>query len=531
MAKEEKPLEYQRRIRDTKGVAQRLDLDYLKRPSLLLLFRKKATWILVGVAALASVPLVLGLGGSRRTLSTGPLSASHAVFDGRCEVCHAQAFARVPDQACEKCHDGAAHPANLVDTAKANSTPPCAECHAEHRGQVRLGEVSNGNCTRCHANLQANASAVKIKAVEVSAFRERKHPEFSTASLKDTRPFQLNHAKHMPAQPIMFRGFKLPMKCVDCHQTDLNSPIGDLKPTTFERDCKSCHSRELQFDIYGVLGETAPPSPHTRDQNIIRLFIANSYRAALDANPALAQKPLLNDFTAQPNATVWLTKVTEDSYQYLFGKKCPYCHQMESQYEVKKVDPTPKQSPTAPVQFPPGIIGRYAPPQPSADNPQDQPLGLPWFERSQFSHRSHREVECESCHTAARTSMKTEDVLIPVMKSCLPCHGESRAGLDRCSECHQYHNRSLEKERDRRPTEKIIGQLVRPRVDIILRNSPETEPRASASGVPDAQTLLVGNTTPSRSWLGTEPRALASGARIAQTLLVGQVRLPQGGPQ
>ena len=32
MAKEEKPLEYQRRIRDTKGVAQRLDLNYLKRP-------------------------------------------------------------------------------------------------------------------------------------------------------------------------------------------------------------------------------------------------------------------------------------------------------------------------------------------------------------------------------------------------------------------------------------------------------------------------------------------------------------------
>ena len=41
MAKEEKPLEYQRRIRDTKGVAQRLDLDYLKRPARLLLQRKR----------------------------------------------------------------------------------------------------------------------------------------------------------------------------------------------------------------------------------------------------------------------------------------------------------------------------------------------------------------------------------------------------------------------------------------------------------------------------------------------------------
>ena len=111
MDKEEKPLEYQRRIRDTKGVAQRLDLDYLKRTNFLLLLRKRATWALLAVAALAMVPLVLGLAGSHKALSTGPLSPSHAVFEGRCEVCHAVAFARVRDSACERCHDGAAHPA------------------------------------------------------------------------------------------------------------------------------------------------------------------------------------------------------------------------------------------------------------------------------------------------------------------------------------------------------------------------------------------------------------------------------------
>ena len=64
MGKEEKPLEYQRRIRDTKGVAQRLDLDYLKRPALLALLRKRLTWGLIGVAVLACVPLVLGVGGA-----------------------------------------------------------------------------------------------------------------------------------------------------------------------------------------------------------------------------------------------------------------------------------------------------------------------------------------------------------------------------------------------------------------------------------------------------------------------------------
>ena len=69
--KEEGPLEYERRVLDTKGVAQRLLLGYLKRPAGMLLERRKATWILVAVSVVACVPLVLGLGG-RKVLSTLP---------------------------------------------------------------------------------------------------------------------------------------------------------------------------------------------------------------------------------------------------------------------------------------------------------------------------------------------------------------------------------------------------------------------------------------------------------------------------
>src|ERR1041385_6146875 len=123
MAKEDKPLEYQRRIRDTKGIAQRLDLDYLKRPALLALFRKRLTWILTAMAVLVGVPFVIGEAGSRRAVSNGPLSRAHAAFEKRCEVCDAQAFASVPDRACQGCHDGAAHPARLADTARPNRTP------------------------------------------------------------------------------------------------------------------------------------------------------------------------------------------------------------------------------------------------------------------------------------------------------------------------------------------------------------------------------------------------------------------------
>src|SRR4051812_5067792 len=134
MAKEEKPLEYQRRIRDTKGVAQRLDLGYLRRPALLLLFRQRVTWVAVAIAAVACVPLVLGVGGTRRMVENGPLSDAHTMFEKKCEVCHAQSFAGVPDQACGLCHDGAAHPAKSIDTAHPIAAVRCADCHLEHRG-------------------------------------------------------------------------------------------------------------------------------------------------------------------------------------------------------------------------------------------------------------------------------------------------------------------------------------------------------------------------------------------------------------
>jgi predicted CXXCH cytochrome family protein len=398
MAREDKPLEYGRRIRDTKGVAQRLDLNYLKRPAFLVMLRKRLAWLLAACAALAAVPLVMGVGGSRRVVANGPVSAAHAIFDDRCESCHTVAFGGTPDTACRQCHDGPPHPAVALDRARPTASPTCAQCHAEHQGKAMLREVSNGNCTGCHANLAAHASGVKLAGVRITDFRTGAHPEFSTTAMKDLRPLRLNHAIHMPKEPKVIRGIKLPMKCNDCHVTDRSSPVGALLPVTFEQNCKSCHARELEFDVYHVLPAGAPPAPHTKDARTIHEYVAAAYRGV--RAPASAIK---------------------DSEDYLFGRKCGYCHVMAGYGEVRKVSP---------------IAGR-------------------WLPRGEFSHRAHRAVECESCHTAARASAKTEDVLIPSMRTCLPCHGQSRAGLDRCSECHLYHNKSLEQEPPRREPGRI----------------------------------------------------------------------------
>jgi hypothetical protein len=420
MAKEEnKPLEYQRRLRDTKGVAQRLDLGYLKRSALIPLVRKRLIWLLVAAAALASVPLVLGIGGSRRVVENGPLSESHAIFEKRCEVCHTQSFGGVPDKACSQCHDGAPHPAKLVDAGRAKEQVRCAQCHVEHRGKVGLANPPNGNCTNCHSDIQAHATGANVK--DVSAFQPGKHPQFRAMMLPDTRPLKLNHAAHMPAEPKTIRGMKLPMKCIDCHVPDKTSPTNQLLPVTFEQDCKSCHSRELEFDVYQVLGKSVP-APHTKDANAIREIIVATFQKKLAEDPGVLRKPLGNDLNPQPSAAAWLDRVVRDSEQYLFVRKCVYCHETAGEGQVKKVN---------------RIQGRYV---------ENLPDGAPWLERGEFSHRSHRAVECESCHKQARISSSTTDVLVPAMKSCLECHGDSGTTLDQCATCHLYHNRNLEKE-------------------------------------------------------------------------------------
>jgi hypothetical protein len=428
MAKEEKPLEYQRRIRDTKCVAQRLDLHYLRRPALLALLRRRLTWLLLVICAAAAVPLATGVGGGRRALMNGPVSSAHAVFAERCADCHVSSFGGVPDRACQSCHDGPPHPAKIIDTARLKAAPRCADCHMEHKGNAALSVVASGNCTECHADLTAHGSGVKLQGVRITGFGAGKHPDFSTASMVDSRPLKLNHAVHMPASPKVIRGIRLPMKCTDCHATDRNSPAGELLPVTFEQNCESCHARELEFDVDHVLGPSAPPAPHTRDPKTIRDFVWNAYRAALAADPSLFRRPLGNDLAPQPGAAAWLDRAVSDSLTYLFDRKCAYCH---------TTGPQPWTARDPIVQPVARIHGRY-------------PSGNPWLERADFGHRSHRAVACESCHNTARASTKTADVLIPHMERCETCHAGSAAGLDRCSECHRYHNRSLERDNDRR---------------------------------------------------------------------------------
>ena len=107
---------------------------------------------------------------------------------------------------------------------------------------------------------------------------------------------------------------------------------------TFEQNCKSCHARELEFDVYHVLGPAAAPRRIPRIPRTIHEYIVGAYRAALAANPGLARRPLGTDLAPVANAAAWLERVTRDSEQYLFARKCGYCHQTAGDGVVRNVN-------------------------------------------------------------------------------------------------------------------------------------------------------------------------------------------------
>jgi hypothetical protein len=439
MPKEDKPLEYQKRVRDTRTVAQRIDLEYLKRTGLRGLWRRRMSWMLPAAALVISLPLLLGIGGAKKALSSGPVSRAHAIFESRCENCHSQPFAKVPDRACQRCHDGPAHPAKVIDAGMPVGTPRCAVCHVEHRGNVPLAAVRDSHCTACHSDLKDHGTGVRLQSVAITRFRPGQHPDFPAAGRQDLRPLQLNHTVHMQLQANKYPAMKLPMKCSDCHATNPDSAKGDLLPVTFDKNCRSCHSAELQFDVYQLL----PPltaAPHTEDPVTIQASIEKQYRDLLARDPAIVHRPLPNELTPIGNEGAWLSFMVEKSEKYLFENKCIKCHRSE---RFNGIFPVVKKVGE--------IRGQYV---------EGQRQGRPWLERAEFSHRAHRAVDCSSCHTAAKTSKLTSDILIPKMQNCTPCHGASGTAIDNCAQCHLYHNKSKETDKDRRPVEQLISKAL-----------------------------------------------------------------------
>jgi len=444
-----------RRVRTTKTLATRIDLQYFSRPHP---FRRWRLWLslLIPLAALAWFAAQRATG--QKVYSSGPLSFSHAAFGKRCDVCHvtqAGVFRKqVTDNACLRCHDAPAH-----HPEKVTFIPTCGSCHLEHKGLVRLSNTSDATCTQCHADLQSRAGTPQYVR-DITNF-DHQHPEFAPLRPGATDPGQvkLNHYAHLrpnlpgPNGPVQ-------MLCYDCHrengmegtwpyagaqtgtvsqlsvQTMDANPVqtatADIRPSRardymapirYATQCAGCHAKDLQFDK-----RFDQPAPHDKPE-VVQAFLIQQYGEYFSTHPGALSEPIAPErmlksqykipLPVPHNRQEWIDLQVMLADRLLFDKGCKLCHVMME-----------------------GDAGRL---------PMVAKSSIParWLLHADFNHNSHRMLTCTACHTRVPDSKYTADILLPGIASCRSCHQDRGpqhdAASGRCSECHSYHEWTKEK--------------------------------------------------------------------------------------
>lgn len=415
------------RTRTAKALAQRIDMNYFKRPHPLRRWRMLLS-IAAPVAGLLWLAGAAGAG-SRAPYSSGPLSTSHAFIETKCEVCHvpAESFRmHVGDLACLTCHDAPPHPpsptpASLASASAGQATaaadaPDCAACHREHRGRVQLAVTRDQFCIDCHSGTNRAAD----ERSPVTGFPDG-HPPFTTSAAGATDPgtVRFNHEVHIKAD---LRGPNGPetLECVMCHQPELARSLSSalprpsgrlMQPISYEQQCARCHV--LYFDEF-----IDAPAPHEKPE-VVRAFVEQALREHIAANPGdlrrerpIRRLPLNFPRPPEPPARTpqeWVTRRAARAEVLLWSKTCAECHTVDA------------------------VTARALPTIAPAN------LRSEWMPRAAFSHTPHLMVRCEACH-AATESRLTSDVLMPSVTTCATCHTENTGTMAQCAECHRYHD-------------------------------------------------------------------------------------------
>jgi hypothetical protein len=437
-----------RRTRTAKFLGTRHNREYFRAWTRLRKLRVALTIALPSIACLWL--LAHTVRGSSQPYSSGPMSPAHNVFGNDCEACHVNAKKffghasfeeHVSDHACLECHNSPVHQANEP------FTPKCADCHAEHEGNAGLMTIADSQCAQCHRDLKVKRGTPRFERVVKSFAKD--HPEFAPLRKPhDPGTVRLNHEAHMRAG-ISGPNGEVRMQCQDCHRpaadaaqpwpyslrtVDASAPpptpvaanliatsLDPLPPSTgrahmtpiqYDLQCAACH--QLQFDE-----RIADLVPHGKPE-IIHDFVATRYREYLRAHPNAWREtprpvrhiPRLEPPRPAHSPDEWVALQAAQAETLLWQMNCKLCHTIDY------------------------ISGK----------PHIRPanITLRWLPNSTFNHYTHQSVACDSCHSHARTSRETADVLIPSIETCRKCHsGEpSRIGSagNNCSLCHQYHD-------------------------------------------------------------------------------------------
>jgi hypothetical protein len=478
------------RTRTTKKLAQRIDLNYFKRPSA---SNRAIFWISVIALVMALAWITAqGFSGDSRIYSSGRMSLAHSVLESQCATCHvpqAGGFsAKAADAACLSCHDGPAHHTEQVKSLE------CASCHSEHHGRVNISAASDRSCAECHGDLKTQAGASSY-ASHIRSFEDG-HPQFAAvrAGSFDPGTLKLNHAIHM--QPIR-RGPNGPivnLDCGDCHRpaaVKSNWIYQDVKYTTIKQSyseedelrvvhadtltphaprtdrelmapvkfataCASCHLLTFDKRFEDGVPHDKPEVIHAFVVKQLQNYIdahAGEVRVSRDPDRDLAGRPILPEVRILTPAQ-WVAERTAEDEELLWRKTCNQCHTLKNVPPAEANSGALAASPTMAAGGAPSLPGDARNPPPSVTRTA---VSLPevaasnttarWMPHARFDHDAHRGFTCVSCHPNALTSTETKDILLPGIATCQTCHAP---GLDRaesrCAECHTYHDWSKRQE-------------------------------------------------------------------------------------
>jgi hypothetical protein len=475
------------RTRTTKKLAQRIDLNYFKRPTPLKRAKLLLAILLPGIALVWS--LAHFAMHDSRVYSSGRLSNPHAVFETQCAACHVQQAgsfsAKAENSACLACHDGPIHhsPYDIQNR--------CAGCHVEHRGKVKLSAASNEACAMCHRELQSKGPPNTPYAIHIVDF-ETTHPDFRAVAQTNHDPgtIKLNHMLHMKPIRSAPNGPNVQLTCGDCHRSTAASAnalwtYADAKyvaapvsytekdefamqrstglmthnpatgrelmaPVKFATACAACHL--LTFDKRFDKGV-----PHDKPE-VVHEFLVKKFAEYIATHPVELhemQDPS-RDLTGKPlpprirtvTASQWVEEKVAVAEELLSHKTCAQCHQMTKQNlpdtSIARWSPTGPAAGNASSAAKvaagvksAGMIGAVAPAN----------MTVRWLPHSKFSHDAHTGFACTNCHEKAMTSAESSDVLIPGIANCQTCHAPGPNHAEsRCFECHTYHDWSKRKE-------------------------------------------------------------------------------------
>ena len=375
-----------------------------------------------------------------------PLDQAHQAWASDCKACHSLPFVQVQDKDCKACHQNASdHVDQKITTVSALKEATCASCHRDHNGLDGLSQQNkqymSTNCASCHSDIKK--SYAKTETLDVEDFAT-KHPEFrytllehpnsqklvrtrmSKHGLTEPTGLKFPHDVHLDEDGVKSPKGKVEMNCASCHT--LKADGQHFEPVTMKNHCQSCH--DLKFEP-AVSNREVPHGSVELVLNTLREFYSyvQVNTVPVDEKPLT---PLINlvrpgedapEVASYIRSNVGSRNQAAFSAEALFEKtSCNLCH------EVKK------------------LIGQGKTGTPGKDLPQYEIGAITpshtWLVSSEFNHAQHRLAECSDCH-AAKQSKKSEEVLMPSIKTCHDCHtgkqAESNKLVSDCGLCHGFH--------------------------------------------------------------------------------------------